>query len=67
MDAAVESGRNPRISTRYSLSVENTQADAGRDGPHLSRETKFSGANWDRKMFIFFCSADHEQGIHSLL
>ena len=55
MDAAAEIGRNPR----FSLSMENEQADAGRDGrTHLarpishSRETKFSGANGDREMLI---------------
>ena len=34
MDAAAEIGRNSvrNISTRFSLSVENEQADAGRDG-----------------------------------
>ena len=29
MGAAVESGRNPVRNTRFSLSVENEQADAG--------------------------------------
>ena len=32
MDAAGEIGRNPLSNTRLSLSVENEQADAGRDG-----------------------------------
>ena len=31
MDAVAEGGRNP-VSTRFSLSVENGQVDAGRDG-----------------------------------
>ena len=39
------------MSTTFSLSVENEQADAGR--PNLSRETKFSGANGDRGKNIF--------------
>ena len=29
--------------------------------PNPSRETKFSGANGDREIFYFPCSADHEQ------
>ena len=32
MDATAEIGRIPCVSTRFSLSVENEQADAGRDG-----------------------------------
>ena len=32
--------------------VENEEADAGRDG-RTSRETKFSGANGDRKKWHF--------------
>ena len=43
----MEIGRNP-VSTRFSLSIENEQADAGRD-----RETKFSGANGDREILMF--------------
>ena len=29
--------------------------------PNPSREDKFSGANADREIFIFPCSADHKQ------
>ena len=50
--------------TRFSLSMENEQAGAGRDGTgrlNPSRETKFSGAYGDRGILIFTCSADHEQ------
>ena len=32
MDAAAEAGEISRVSTIFSLSVENEQADAGRDG-----------------------------------
>ena len=32
MDAAAEIGRNPVMSTRFGQSMENEQADAGRDG-----------------------------------
>ena len=38
------------MSTRFSLSMENEQADAGRDGLNPSRKTKFSGANGDREI-----------------
>ena len=38
------------MSTRFSPSMENEQADAGRDGLNLSRETKFSGANGGREI-----------------
>ena len=42
--------------------MENEQDDAGRDGqPNLSCETKLSGANGDREILFFLCSADHEQ------
>ena len=47
MDAAAELGRNPV--SRHHIQLEQT--DAGRPNP--SRETKFSGANADREMFIF--------------
>ena len=33
--------------------MENGQADAGTGLPNPSRETKFSGANADREIFIF--------------
>ena len=32
MNAAVESGAIPRVSTRFSLSVENEQVDTRQDG-----------------------------------
>ena len=41
------------MSTRYSVSVENEQADAGRDGRTCPRETNFSGANGDGGGNIF--------------
>ena len=55
MDPGAGSGWNtiPGINTRFSLSMENEQADMGRDGPNPSREIKSSGANGDRAMFIF--------------
>ena len=54
MDAAAEIGRNP-VSTIFSLSMDITRLM--RDGT----ATKFSGANGDREILIFYCSADHEQ------
>ena len=62
MDAAAESERGiPCVNTRFITSVENEQADAGRDGrtcklwqtPNNFFETKFSGAKRDRETFIF--------------
>ena len=41
------------MSTRFSLSGENEQADAGRDGRTCLRETQFLGANGDGEIFIF--------------
>ena len=48
-----KSGGIPRVSIRFSLSIENEQADAGRDGrPRLARPN-YQGANGDREIFIF--------------
>ena len=41
------------------MRVENGQEGTGRPNP--SRETKFSGANEDREIFIFPCLADPKQ------
>ena len=56
-DALVaKSGREesgPRVSTRFSVVVENKRADMGQDGrPNLSRETKLSGANGEREKLL---------------
>ena len=63
MDAAAEIGTNlVSLSTRFSLSMENEQADAERDGrTRLARPNSFSGTNEDREKNIFPCSAHHEQ------
>ena len=55
MDAAAELGRNPVSKHQFQpAEYGNEQADAGRDrGRNPSRETKFSGANADREIFIF--------------
>ena len=41
------------IAYRFSLSVENEQADAGRDGQTRLATTKFSGTNGDREISTF--------------
>ena len=64
MDAAAESGRNPASKhqpIRFSLRMENEQADAGRDGRTRPRETKLSGANGDKEKNIFPVQLTHEQ------
>ena len=50
-----KSGGIPWVSTRYSLlSMDNEQADTGRDGrTRLARPNSQAGVNGDRKMFIF--------------
>ena len=55
MDAVAEMGRNPvTISTRFSLSVKNEQADAGRDGrTRLARPNSQARTGTVREMFIF--------------
>ena len=47
--------RNPVSSSKHQIPPEygDKQADAGRDYCHTSRETKFSGANADRELFVF--------------
>ena len=53
MDAAAEIWRNSRSKHQIcSAEYGNEQAGAGRDC-RTSRETKFSGANGDREIFIF--------------
>ena len=52
MDAAAELGRNPVSKHQIQPEYGDEQAGAGWD-PNPSRETKFSGANADREIFIF--------------
>ena len=64
MDAAVEIGGNPVVSKhqpiRFSPSVENEQADAGRDGrTRLARPN--SQARTGTGKYAFPRSTDHEQ------
>ena len=53
MDAAAELGRNPVSKHHIQPEYGNEQADSGRELPNPSRETKFSGANGNREIFIF--------------
>ena len=54
MDAAAELGRNPVSKHQIQPKYGDEQADAGRvRQSNPSRETKFSGANGDREIFIF--------------
>ena len=53
MDAARKMGGIPRVSTRFSLSMENDPGWRGKRRPNQSREVKFSGANGDREKMIF--------------
>ena len=48
MDATAELGKNPVSKYQIQPEFGDEQADAGRDLPNPSRETKFSGANPDR-------------------
>ena len=52
MDAAAEIGRNPVSKHQIRPEDGDEQADAGRDC-RTRLETKFSGANEDREIFIF--------------
>ena len=68
-----KAGGTPRVSTIFSLSVENEQAGAGGGRPNLSRKTTFSGSNRNREKFIFPVQlttrgiANLTQLIHTLL
>ena len=53
MDAAEELGRDPASKHQIQPEYRDEQADAGRDCRNPSRETKFSGTNADREIFIF--------------
>ena len=61
MDAAAEIGRNP-VSTRFSLSMENEQADTGRGGrTRLARPNAQARTGQGKKYFP--CLADHVQDL----
>ena len=55
-----KAGRIPRVSTRFSLSVENELADKGRGGRTVSRDRILRRERGHIKN-ILSCSADHEQ------
>ena len=56
----LKSGGIPRVSTRFSLSVENGQGDADRTTELVSREHIHRPERVQGNI-IFPCSADHEQ------
>ena len=68
MDAAAEIGRNPASKhqpIRFSTSVENEQANAGRDGrTRLARPISQARKGTGKYSFPL-CSADHEQNWQS--
>ena len=53
------------MSTRFSLSMENAQADAGRDGWTRLARPNFQ-ARTGTGEYSFPCSADHEQDVAAL-
>ena len=53
MEAAAELGRNLVSKHQIQPEYEDEQADVGTGLPNPSRETKFSGTNADREIFIF--------------
>ena len=60
MNAVAESERNPDVSARLSLGVENEQTNAGRDGGTRPRDQILRYER--RQRYVHFsCSADHEQ------
>ena len=59
MDTAMEMERNP-VSTRFSLSVEDEQADTGRDGRACLAKPNSQGRTGTGKCY-FPCSADQKQ------
>ena len=50
-----------RVSTRFSLGVENEQADAARGGSNLSRGDQIFRRKRGQGKNSLLCSADHEQ------
>ena len=62
-----KAGGIPRVSTRFSLSVENEYVCWQKMGrPDQPRETKFPGGstNGNMEKNNFLCSANHEQDWH---
>ena len=61
MGAAGESGGIPRVSIRFSLSVENEQADARWDGRTYLARTNSQARTGTGKKIVHLCPADSEQ------
>ena len=53
MDTAAEVGRNPASKHQIQPECGECAGCRGTGRPNMSRETKFSGANGDREIFIF--------------
>ena len=60
MDAAAEMGRNPVVSTRFSLSMEMTRLTGDGTAEPVLRDQIFRRKRGQGNIH-FFCSADHEQ------
>ena len=60
MDAAAELGRNPVVSTRFSLSMEMTRLARDGTAEPVSRDQTLRHVRGQGKNH-FPCSADHEQ------
>ena len=56
-----KAGGIPRVSTRFSLSVENEQAYAGRDGQTRLARPKYQAQTGAGNITFVFPSADHEK------
>ena len=61
MDAAAEIGRNPASKHQIQHEYGKRVGWRGTELPNPFRETNFSVANGDREIFIFSCSAGHDQ------
>ena len=59
LDAAAELGRNPEVSTRFSLSMEMSRLTRDGTAEPVSRDQILRHARGQGN--IFSCSADHEQ------
>ena len=61
MDAAVKIVGIPKVSIMFSLSIENEQAEVGRDGQtRLTRPDFQARKGTGTYLFSLFSSADHE-------
>ena len=61
MDAAAEFGRNPVVSTRFSLSMEMSKLTRDGTAEPVSRDQILRHARGQGNIMFPCCSADHEQ------